>query len=244
MSKQLLTETKAKLLSFRLVSPWRRFKSRSAAVCSTSLFWGERYKKNVFNCTSFRREHHAAGFPKVCKCSCTFSSVERSVNDASQNSELTHCKNKKYIVEKSGIKSDTIEECHNSKRLDKREQCRKSKRLDNRQEYSILNRGNSDFETQGLGRPNLSDVLSSNFRIRLYRELNVVQSRLKKSKAPGYISGVRKYAREVPCSMPIATGMEQRFDHDEGSMNRKWVEHNTFQTAERLDIEDIFVLDI
>jgi len=242
MSKQLLTDRKTKLSSFVRGLPWKRSKRRCPAVSSRSLLSKKRYKKQVPKCRLFRRQTHAAGRLKFSKArDANLHVIKRVDNNAVRNLSRSHQKNEKYKEGKRNIESNTIE------------LCQKTTRLDKWQEGSSINKKDNDLKTRCLVRPNLSDVQSSNFRIRLYYQLNVVQSRSKKlsvhtrgvHSAPARLcSHNRKHEREVHRSMPITIDMGQSFVRHAGYVDRRWAEYNACRSTENLDTDDIFTLDI
>jgi len=93
------------------------------------------------------------------------------------------------------------------------------------------------FNTRGMKRPKLSDVHNPNFRLRLYRELNVVRKPTEptfKSKSP--------WSR----SKPIAMNKDQRFDRHACLKKGNFYirKGSTLKSMESSDDEDIFALDI
>jgi len=229
MSKQFLTYSKIKLLSFVRGFPLKRSNRQSSTVSTRSSLKQERYNKPVLKCGPFQRQPDAAGRRKFGK------PQDRQKH---KSKFVGHPANEKHKKEERNIESNLKELCH------------KSKGLDNRQKNSSLNRVRNNIKTRSPDRPNLSDVQNSNFRFRLYSQLNVVQLRSKKllfdtrglhSELPKLCSGNRKYERDVQRSMPIA--MKSFVRHD-GNVDLWWAEHYTCQTADSLDTGDIFKLDI
>jgi len=108
----------------------------------------------------------------------------------------------------------------------------------------------SKLETQKLVCPNLSSINSTNFRVRLYHQLNVVGRR---SKLPSHLylspsnsssqggSGYKgKIHQEFERSKPIAMNKGRIIDYDDGCCDREW----PVGLASRLDNDDIFALDM
>jgi len=95
----------------------------------------------------------------------------------------------------------------------------------------------STFNTRGMERPMLSDVHNPNFRIRLYRELNVVRKPTK----PTF-----KSTSPWSQSKPIAMNNEQRFDRHVSLRKGNFFIHkgSTRKSIESSDDEDVFALDI
>jgi len=112
-----------------------------------------------------------------------------------------------------------------------------------------------------VSRPSLTAVGTSNFRIRLYHQLNVVE---RNSKKPSYLEKSPFNARSRPSSSaypnkglgyrgtadleferskPIAMDMERGKDSDFGDHDRKWPE-GPKSRSQGSDIEDVFALDI
>jgi len=108
----------------------------------------------------------------------------------------------------------------------------------------------SKLETQKSVCPNLSSINSTNFRVRLYHQLNVVGRR---SKLPSHLyssppnsnsqrgSGYKaRIHHEFERSKPIAMTKGRMIDCDDGFCDRQWA----VSPSSRLDNEDIFALDM
>jgi len=276
MIKQLLTDSKTKLSSFVGGAPWKRSKMSNPVVNSRSLLSEERFEKLVPKSRLFGRQTDVAGRPKFGKPQdADLRLIERSDNNAVQNSLRSRRKNEKYKEGKRYIESNVTELCHKTKRLNKRQKCsrinknvndlkkrcesnitelcHKTKRLNKWQECSSTNKKENDLKKRCLDRLILSDVQTSNFRIRLYCQLNVVQSRSKKlsvntrgvhSNPPRFFSHNRKHERGVHRSMPVTIDIGPFFDRYDGYVERVWAEHNRCHSSESLDAGDIFTLDI
>jgi len=285
MIKQLLTDSKTKLSSFVGGAPWKRSKMSNPVVNSRSLLSEERFEKLVPKSRLFGRQTDVAGRPKFGKPQdADLRLIERSDNNAVQNSLRSRRKNEKYKEGKRYIESNVTELCHKTKRLNKRQECssinkkvndlkkrcrdrpilrhiesnitelcHKTKRLDKWEECSSINKKDNDLKKRCMDRPILSDVQSSNFRIRLYCQLNVVQSRSKKlsvntrgvhSNPPRFFSLNRKHERGVHRSMPVTIDIGPFFDRYDGYVERVWAEHSRCHSSESLDADDIFTLDI
>lgn len=94
--------------------------------------------------------------------------------------------------------------------------------------------------------PNLSDVQRSNFRMRLYLQLNVVK---RKNETPSYLyssSSERSNLKTLSLerSKPIAIHARRFSDFHYGSSDSKFREGKTSQSDRESDNEDVFVLDI
>jgi len=138
----------------------------------------------------------------------------------------------------------------------------RNKKQDNWVKGSDRNRVDSELETQHVDRPTLTAVRASNFRIRLYHQLNVVERSSKKPsylhKSPfnprslptsfanisGRISFGRRTELEFERSEPIAMDTTRTNESELGDHDRKWPEGPSSRSEGGSDNEDVFALDI
>jgi len=125
-----------------------------------------------------------------------------------------------------------------------------------------LNDKSSDLKHQQLSRPTLTAVRASNFRNRLYHQLNVVKRSPRKpsylGKCPlnslmmhstfAFANGSRGEMRSTNCeferSEPLSIGKKRMNDVDFEDHNRKRSEEPTTMSQEGSDNEDVFALDM
>jgi len=124
------------------------------------------------------------------------------------------------------------------------------KRFQNCHEISDTKRSDSDIKTPRMVLPNLTDVRNSNFRNRLYHQLNVVKPRTSNPASTVSWSKSKRYDfnyrldREIQRSKPIAIDMERPFDWHDGYNERKRTEYNTNKSPVMSENEDVFELDL
>jgi len=161
-----------------------------------------------------------------------------------------------------GIKYKEFYPNINSKDNQEKYLSRTKKQQDNWVKRSDRNQVNSDLEPQHMSRPTLTAVRTSNFRIRLYHQLNVVE---RSSKKPSYLHkspfiprslptsfanlggsfGFRRRAKlEFERSKPIAMDTRRTNDGELGDHDRKWPEGPSSRSEGGSGNEDVFALDI
>jgi len=139
---------------------------------------------------------------------------------------------------------------------------RTKKQRDNWVKRSERNQVNNELEPQHVSRPILTAVRTSNFRIRLYHQLNVVE---RSSKKPSYLHKSPFIPRSLPTSFanlsgsfgfgrraeleferskPIAMDTRRTNDSELGDHDRKWPEGPSSRSEGGSDYEDVFALDI
>jgi len=149
---------------------------------------------------------------------------------------------------------------NNTKENQEKYLSRKKKQMDNWLKGSERNRVNNELEKH-VARPTLTAVRSSNFRIRLYHQLNVVK---RSSNKPSYLHKSAFNPRSLPASFanlggsfgfgrraeleferskPIAMDTRRTSDGELGDNDRQWPK-GTSSGEGGSDNDDVFALDI
>jgi len=186
---------------------------------------------------------------------------EKQYTNRKRNTDKELCKN----TSNRDIKYKEFYPNNNSKDNQEKDLSRKKKQKDNWVKGSERNRANSELTTQHVARPTLSTltaVRTSNFRIRLYHQLNVVE---RSSKKPSHLHKSPFNPRSLPTSFanfsssfgfgrraeleferskPIAMDTMRTNDSELGDHDRKWPEGPSSRSEGGSDNEDVFALDI
>jgi len=211
-----LSNRKTKLASL-VRFPWKISKRNLGATSISE----DKHTKSVFT-DQTNRSRSDTSFPKRIgrSQSRTLHVSGRAKGDSDHKCNRRHFHN----VKCNEVKPHIIRKYRNDT-----EPRRKIMKFDQLQEVS-----NTAFSNRGLKRPKSSNVHNSNFRMRLYLELNVVK---KPPRRPTYYS-------TFPClrSKPIIMNKEQTIDRDTSDKGGKFSIHTGQSMVS--DDEEIFALDI
>jgi len=166
--------------------------------------------------------------------------LERSDKDWAMNVDLEYSLDNEHRRGRRRISSKNIVDSQ----LDNTE-----KRFQNCHDISDMKRSDIDKKTRRMVLPNLSDVRNSNFRIRLYHQLNVVKRRTSYLISEDTWTQSKRYdvnrrLGEIQRSKPIAIDMERPFDWNDEYNERKRPEYNTNGSLARSENEDVFEMDL
>jgi len=223
-SEERLSKLKTKFSNL-VRFPWKKCDKRILGPNSSTSISEDMQKEQLVRGRSFR-SHSGTLFPKrLGKTQMrTSHAAGRPKGHPDREYFWRHCKNDKLKEDEHFIRkrSEDIKPFNNTIQLGKL------------QEDSSTQ---STFNTRGMKRPMLSDVHNQNFRIRLYRELNVVRKPTKP---------ILKSTSPWPRSKPIAMNKEQRFDRHVSLKKGNFYIHagSTWKSMESSDDEDVFALDI
>merc|ERR1719320_2431846 len=222
MSEKHLPEQKTRFSSL-VRFPWKRYTKRNSRANSNASVSKEVQQKQLLKGRSFRRRSDTPVLKRVSKNeNRTSHAGGRPKGRSDRGSCLMHFKNDKRNKEKHQEVGRVSEACHRTIKLEQLQEVSLS--------YGVS-------KLRGRKRPKLSDVHNSNFRVRLYHELNVVSKP---------INSTLKAASLWSRSKPITINREQTFDRRGIGKDGKLciITGNIRQSMGCSDDECIFALDI
>jgi len=213
-----MSEKKNSQPKSRFWFPWKNFTKRTSRANSKDV-----QNKLLLKCRPFRRHFETPVLKRAVENQNVKAHASgRQKGHTDRGSHLRHLKNDNRKNEKHQVAERSSESYHNTNQLEQLHEDSNS--------YGVSN-------LQGLKRPKLSDVHNPNFRIRLYRELNVVSKP---------INSTFKTASLWPRSKPITMNREHIFERHgidkEGKSST--IIGSKRQSMDSSDDEDIFALEI
>jgi len=213
-----MSEKKVSQPKSRFWFPWKNCTKRTSRANSKDV-----QNKLLLKCRSFRRHFQTPVLKRAVKNQNVKAHASgRLKGHTDRGSHLRHLKNDNRKNEKHQVAERSSESYHNTIQLEQLHEDSNS--------YGVSN-------VQVLKRPKLSDVHNPNFRIRLYRELNVVSKP---------INSTFKRASRWSRTKPITMNREPIYDHRGIDKVGKpfIIPGSTRQSMDSSDDEDVFALDI
>jgi len=203
--------------------PWKKFTKRTSRANSSSSISKDVQNELLLKGRPFRRH---SGTPVLKRAGKNRKrkphASGRRKGHTDRGTYLRHFKNDKRNNEKHQVAERSSESYHKTIELEQLQEDSNS--------YGVSN-------LRSLKRPKLSDVHNPNFRIRLYRELNVVSKPINST-----FKTASRWSRSKPITMNKEQILDRRGIDKEGKSSI--IIRSTRQSMDSSDDEDIFALDI